>query len=323
MNPIQMFTRGFKTGVSNLGMVWLYLGVLVAMGLLMVAPIVVFLMIMGFGAVSSPGGALESLADHWALYAGGTLFMLAWLTIVFLGYFYFEAGLRGLVARAHRQAPEDDFSLRPRFGSAEGFRVFRFDAWLEEARCHGWRVTVLATVYAAVATLALAVVLIPAVYGFLQFMNGDRGTVVWVCAALTILLFLLFVLAGIAISLHYQCAVTWAVLNRSGWREAVRAATALIRARPLEFLALFGLSLAGGMVLAAAFTLLSMPLVVLSVIPGLALLLLPVRLLLTLCQYWFQGLLQVTVMGAYTAYCAPLPAAAPATAAPVSPEPIG
>lgn len=319
MNPIQMFLRGYKVAISNLAMAWVYLGTILLLFALMMGPLVLGLVFVGVTASNWQ----PSLAQNWMLWAGVAVVFCAWVSLLLVGWFYVEGGLRGLVAKAHRSAPED-YALKPSIGRSQAFHVFSMDAFWEQCQAHGWRVTVLASVYAGVACLFLLPCFVPLLVGVLSLEGGEPGPLFWVMMGLFGLLFALAMLAVVLLSLHYQVAVTHAVLESAPWRESMRAATRLLKAKPLEFLAVFGLCLGAGMALAVVFMVISFPLAILSVIPGLILVVLPIRIILMLCQWFVQGILQTTMIGAYTAYCAPLaqPAspAAPAPAPAAGPE---
>ncbi len=306
MNPLQMFIRGYKIGISNLGAAWLYAAAIFLLLVMFAGPLFVVVVLMAIGAGSGPDALLEKALLNWPLYGGLALLLAAWWSIVMLGFFYFEAGIRGVVAAAHRQAPPGDLSLKPKLGASAAYRAFTFSKWLVEAKRHGWRVTLLATLYSTVVTAGLLIVLLPLGFALFGLAAGSRGPGVWLGLGIFAILFFLFMLAAIAIGLHYQVAVTWAVLNESKTMEAVRAATSLVKAKPLELLAILGLSMAAAMVVMSLFMVVSFPLAMLSILPPLALVLLPVRFLLTLAQWWVQGVMQTSFFGAYTAYCLPM-----------------
>ncbi len=320
MNPIQMFIRGYKIAVSNLGTAWLYLGAIFLLIVLIAAPAGIAAVLFAMGAASGPEALLGKLLGNWPFFSGVTLLLCAWLSIVMLGFFYFEAGLRGVVAQAHRQAPPGELALKPKLGASSSYRVFSLALWWREAKRHGWRVTLLAVLYSAILLAALLVVLVPLGFAVNGFAGGSPSPAAWIGLGLFVLFLAVFVLAAMALSLHYQVAVTWAVLNESRTMEAVRAATKLIRAKPLELLAIFGLTMLAAFVVAGVFMMVSLPLAMFSILPGVVFVLLPVRFIVALAQWWVQGVMQITVFGAYTAYCLPLeatPAASGGTAAPL------
>lgn len=315
MNPIQMFIRGYKIGVSNLGAAWLYLGAIFMLIVLVAAPIFVAAVLLAVGAASGPEALLEKVLVNWPLYAGLAILLCAWWSIVMMGYFYFEAGLRGVVAHAHRQAPPGDLALKPKLGASATYRVFTFSLWWNEAKRHGWRVTLLATLYSTVMLVGLLIVIVPLLFAVPGLASGSRGAGVWIGIGTFALLMAAFLLAAIAAGLHYQVAVTWAVLNESRTMDSVRAATKLIKAKPLELLAILGLTMATSMVVVGVFMMASLPLMMFSMFPPAALALLPIRFVLSLVQWWVQGVMQIAFFGAYTAYCLPLAAEPQATQA--------
>jgi len=315
MNPIHLFVRGYKTAVSNLGLAWIYLGTIFLLALLMVIPLVLILVAVGGGVISRE--------PNWTLWIGLALVLCGWLTLLIVGYFYVEGGVRGIVARAHRAAPAD-FALQPKLGASAAFKVFTFAAFTEEVKRHGWRVTVIASLYGLVGSLLLLPCMVPLLIALPELASGEPGTTVWVMFGLFFLLFILTLIVLMALALHYQVAVTLAVLKETGWRESVKDATRLIKAKPLELLAIFGLSIAAGMCVGIVFALVSFPLAMLSVIPGVVLVVLPFRFLLMAVQWFVQGILQTTLIGAYTGYCEALPsqpAADPVPAPTPSAEP--
>jgi hypothetical protein len=315
MNPIQMFIRGYKIGVSNLGAAWLYLGAIFLLIVLVAAPVFVVAVLLAVSAASGPEALLEKALVNWPLYAGLAILLCAWWSIVMMGYFYFEAGLRGVVAQAHRQAPPGDLALKPKLGASASYRVFTFSLWWNEAKRHGWRVTLLATLYSTVMLVGLLIVIVPLLFALAGLASGSRGAGVWIGIGTFALLMAVFILAAIAAGLHYQVAVTWAVLYESRTMEAVRAATKLIKAKPLELLAILGLTMATSMVVVGVFMMVSLPLSLFSMLPPVALALLPIRFVLSLVQWWVQGVMQIAFFGAYTAYCLPLAAEPQATQA--------
>jgi len=316
MNPIHLFVRGYKTAVSNLGLAWVYVGTILILAVLMVVPLVLILV--------GVGGGVLTREPNWTLWIGLALVLCGWLTLLIVGYFYVEGGIRGIVARAHRAAPAD-FALQPRLGVSDAFKAFTFAAFTEEVKRHGWRVTVIASLYGLVGSLLLIPCMVPLLIALPDLIADEVGTQVWVMFGLFFLLLILAVVALLALALHYQVAVTIAVLKEAGWRESVKEATRLIKAKPLELLAVFGLSIAAGMCVGMVFAMVSFPLAMLSVLPGVVLVVLPLRLILMAVQWFVQGILQTTLIGAYTGYCEALPAPpsvaqAPApAAAPIAP----
>jgi hypothetical protein len=114
------------------------------------------------------------------------------------------------------------------------------------------------------------------------------------------------ILMSILLSAHYRLAVVCAVQRACGWREAVVAANAVLRARVFPFLVVLGASIAARYLVGMAFFLLGLPLMLVSLAPLAGLVMLAPRLLLTLVQSFFSSVLGVALTGALAAVCEPV-----------------
>lgn len=296
MNPAQMYFRGLRIALSNWGLVWVcYGGTVILVGLSILSLVPVWLL---WVSGTLQGGGLQ-------LWAGvGFLFCL-WLSLLLYGWFYLEGGLRGIVIRANRAAPPEEktsLSLSP----DDSFRVFRVGAFWEESKRNGWRVAVIASVYAGIGCLALLPLFVPLLLMQREAEGGAPGQSFFLFLGLFVLLTIPIALLLVALSLHYQTAVTLAIQREVGWREGWREATRQIKSRPLEFFGIFGMQILFGMALAAVVFVIQLPLDVLLMKPGLWMQAIVIRGALMLLQMIPQAILTVAAMGAYAVFCEPL-----------------
>lgn len=310
MNPIQMYLRGLRIALSNWGLVWLcYGGTLLLTGLAGLS-----FLPLGILWVS---GAL--LSGGWPLWVGVGLLVCAWLSVLLYGWFYLEGGLRGLVARAHRAGlPEEASRLTAR--PERAFRVLAIREFWKASKQNGGRVTTVATVYAGLGCVALLPLFAPLLWMMHLANAGTPGTPFFLLLALVLLMMAAVAFLLLALSLHYQTAVTLAIQRQWGWRESWRGATACIKARPLEFFGVFGMQLLFGMALGMVAFVVQLPFDLLLMNPGGWKALLGIRAVLLLLQMVPQSLLTVAAMGAYAAFCEPA-ASEPPPAATVAQEP--
>ncbi len=313
MDPGYALVRGLKLGVSNLELAVVTWAAGLATGLLVVVPILG--LALGSGALVVPAvqdaSGLEAfllasdlMLQHWAMVLGAVLLATAWVCLVLFFYLYLQAGVTGCVVNAHRAAPTADRSLKPRLGSSRAFKAFSLDLLWEQSRAHGWRVTMVATAYSVAGTLVLFLYALWALGCVRLGMTGHRQMVVAIIAGIFGLLPV--ILVSILLSAHYRLAVVCAVQRACGWREAIVAANAVLRARFLPFLAVMGGAIAAQYILAMAFLLISLPFLALSLLPLVGLLALIPRLLLTLVQGLLSSVLGVALTGALAAVCEPL-----------------
>jgi hypothetical protein len=313
MDPGHALVRGLKLGVSNLELAAVTWAAGLATGLLIVFPVVG----LALGAAASLVPAVQDasglegfllatdlMLQHWAVVLGAVLLATAWIGLVLFFYLYLQAGVTGCVVKAHRTAPPTDRSLRPRLGASQAFKAFSLDLLWEQSRAHGWRVTMVATAYSVAGTLVLSL------YGLWVLgcvrlgMKGSPQLVGAIVGGIVGLFPVVLVL--VVLSAHYRLSVVCAVQRACGWREAIVAANAVLRARFLPFLAVMGGAIAAQYILAMAFLLISLPFLALSLLPLVGLLAVIPRLLLTLVQSLLSSVLAVAFTGAVAAVCEPL-----------------
>lgn len=314
MDPESALRRGVKISASNPELSVLSWAVGLGTALLILVPVVGLAVA---GAVSLAAGAptgatgteallsaAESLLAHWPWVLGLSLAAVLWTGGILFACLYAQAGLAGCVVRAHRSGPAGDRALKPKLGASPAFRAFGGALLWEEAKTHGWRVTMVATAYSMAGTLPLVL------YGAWLFgcvRLAFRGSVpsiaagaVGAVAGLIPLALILF-----ALVVHYRFALVCCIQRACGWREAVSAANGVFRARPLPALAVVGAAMAARYILGMAFFLLSLPLLLLSLVPLAGLAMLAPRVLLGLAQSLIGSAITIAQLGAIAALCEP------------------
>jgi hypothetical protein len=194
-------------------------------------------------------------------------------------------------------------ALKPKLGASPAFAVFTLPVFWEEVKAHGWRVTVVATAYSVVGTAPLLLAMAWEWWCVWQAFKGGTYLVLGTAGALLGLAVLLILVMALAI--HYRFALVIALQRSCRWREAVGAVNALFRARPLEALAVVGFTIAARYALGMAFFILSLPLMVISIIPIVGLLFIPIRILLSVLQGLASSAITVAATGATAALCEP------------------
>lgn len=310
MNPVLLYVRGIKMTVSNLELplvLWAALHLAVILCLVPVAAAVGLTAFAVGGTFSGETGAdlglhlLEWMVDHLALVLGGNLLLWTWVGLVLFCFLYLEAGVLGMLVRAHRAAPRDDVSLRPRLGFSPAMRVFRFADLKEEVMRQGWRVTMLATLYSLAGLVIMALVCSHAVAAILLALRRPAAIPFAAASFAALLLVILVVIS--ALTLHYRYALLCAVMGQSGARRAMRGATLVFRERPLQVLTLFLLSVGFSLTLGVAALAVNVPLGLLSLVPVVGLGLLLPRLLLSMVEGFLMQGLWVATLGAMLPLC--------------------
>ena len=315
MDPESAIRRGVKISASNPELAVVFWAVGVGAALLIVVPVAA-LAVAGAVALAAdaPTGATgteallaaaESLVAYWPWVFGASLVAILWTGLILFAYLYAQAGLVGCVVRSQRSGPASDRALRPKLGASQAFKAFSFGLLWEEAQTHGWRVTMVATAYSMAGTLPLVL------YG--AWLLGCvrlalRGSVPSIVAGAAGAMVGLVPLALIvfALAIHYRFALVCCVQRACGWREAVSAANGVFKSRPLPALAVVGAAMAARYLVGMAFFLLSLPLLLLSLVPLVGLVMLAPRVLLGLAQSLIGSAIGIAQLGAIAALCEPV-----------------
>lgn len=320
MNPELAIRRGVKISASNPELAVLSWAVGLGTVLLVIVPVAGLAVAGGAAlAAGAPTGATgteallaaaELLLAHWPWVLGLSLVAVAWTGLILFAYLYAQAGLVGCAVRSHRSGPAGDRALTPKLGAAQAFKAFGAGLFCEDAKTHGGRVTMVATAYSMAETLPLLL----------------YGAWLWGCIALALrggpsivagavgAVFGLIPLALITFVLviHYRFALVCCVQRACGWREAISAANGVFRTRPLPALAVVGAAMAARYVVGMAFFILSLPLILLSLVPLVGLVMLAPRVLLGLAQSLVGSAIGIAQLGATAAVCEPEEENAPA-----------
>jgi hypothetical protein len=311
VNPLQMFIRGYKMAVSNLelsALPWLAIYLLTLLVLVPVLGVSALLAatVAADSAWSDPDlgrwlTAVQAAINHWPAIAAGILALALWATAAAMVFLYLEGGILGVLARAHRAAPRDDFALRPRLGFSKPWRVFRLGELWAEILANGGRVTVLASLYSIP---ALAILALPTGGGMVGAYLIFKSPALWPAAVVGVIVsFLVAVPAYALLLMHYRCALLLMVLREERPREAMRRTTAVLKNHTWEVLGIFGLTLAASATLSLLAFLLGTPLTLLTLLPLAGLAFTLPRLLLALVHGLLHHLIWTTSMGALAPFC--------------------
>lgn len=315
MDPEFAIRRGVKVSASNPELAVLSWAVGLGTALLIVVPVVGLAVAGGAAlAAGAPTGATgteallsaaESLLDHWPWVLGLSLAAVLWTGLILFATLYAQAGLVGCVVRAHRSGPTGDRALKPKLGASPAFKAFAVGRFWEDAKAHGWRVTLVATAYSVAGTLPLVL------YGAWLFgciRLALRGSVPSIAAGAVGAVFGLIPLALILFVLVVHCrfALVCCIQRACGWHEAVSAANGVFRAQPLPALAVVGAAMAARYVVGMAFFLLSLPLLLFSLVPLVGLVMLAPRVLLGLAQSLIGSAIGIAQLGAIATLCEPV-----------------
>lgn len=324
MDPGHAIARGVKICASNPGLAVLSWAVSLATTLALVVPLAVAiaLVVVALAAKIPPDatgeeiflGVLTVFFDHWGAALAAYAAAVLWIGLVLFLYLYAQAGVLGCVVRCHRKGPAGDRALRPALGATPAFKVFTGALWWEEVKAQGWRVTLVATAYSIA---ALVPVLLYSLWGYACFrlaLGGEMKTALGVAGAILGLVPTLAILWVLGV--HYRFGVTVAVLRGCGWREAVSGANGVFRTRTLAALAVVAATIGARYVVGMAGLLLSLPFLVLSVLPVAGLLFVLPRIIIGLLQGFVGAGINVAALGATAAVCEPIEA--PAAGAPTT-----
>ncbi len=314
MDPGHAIVRGVKICASNPGLAVLAWGVSLATTVAIVVPLVggVTLLAVTLAARIPPDATGEetflsiatTLLDHWGLALLAYAAVVLWVGLILFLYLYAQAGILGCIARSHRRGPAADRSVRPALGASAAFKAFTAGAWWDGVRAQGWRVTAVATAYSIVALVPLIAYGLWGYGCFRLALGGETRLALGIAGAILGLVPMFIVLWVLGV--HYRFGVTVAILRGCGWREAVSGANEVFRTRTLAALAVVGATIGARYVVGMAGLLLSLPFLVLSVLPVAGLLFVLPRIIIGLLQGAVGAAINVASYGAIAAVCEPV-----------------
>lgn len=275
----EIFRRGMESTIANWPLVLIRVAETIAIVMIVIGTFAVAVIPLFVGAATG----LPSLEDpeeiqRWLMGVSPllVLYVFVLFTVVFglavLLHAFVQAGVFGVLAVAERQAPER--------GARAWFRAFTPELWWAESKRWVWPMFWIYNIVWGVAALVTLIPLIPALLGAIALRESEM-IVLPACLgiATTVAVGLLAAFVGIIWS---HVAFAEVVRTGAGAIAAVRQAGARLRARPgalfLVAVAYFALSMGVGMFV-GGFTI---GIDTANVVPGLAVVFLPLRIVLSL-----------------------------------------
>lgn len=164
----------------------------------------------------------------------------------------------------------------------DGMKVFTPESWFAHGRRAWWPVFL---IYQVTWGLYGLVLLVPIVaLGALLLMTMDTDAVVFVGCGGVLVVMLIAVFGGLIVSVWTQLALTEAVrLNLPAWK-AIKAGTAMLRARPGEIFIVVIILIGALIVVMMLFAVLYMMIGALSIIPLMSIITIPFQIVLSIAQ---------------------------------------
>lgn len=214
------------------------------------------------------------LFEHPFLVMYAIIALTAIVVIAVAVHSFVRAGFIGVYIDGDRAAGAS--SLR------DGMKVFTPERWFTHGRRGWWQVFL---IYQVTWGLYGLVLLVPIVaVGALLMMTMDTEAVVFVGCGGVLVVMLIAFLGGLFVSVWTQLALTEAVRLNLPAGKAIRAGTAMLRARPGEIFAAVIILFGAVIVVMMLFAVLYMMIGALSIIPLMSIVTIPFQIVLSIAQ---------------------------------------